>query len=144
MPTLFPDPFDALQQFQQALDSFRTSGWLSTGPSAGGAYPPINVFRKGDDLVPSPKSPGFRNPIFRSRSSGGPFASPAANLSGTAIKRPCTVVSVSQDALIERSPCRSKSTPIGLRRNAGTGSWPYTSRARSATSRRRSPWVRGQ
>ena len=60
MPTLFPDPFDALQQFQQALDSFRTSGWLSTGPSAGGAYPPINVFRKGDDLVAIAEVPGIQ------------------------------------------------------------------------------------
>ena len=47
MPTLFPDPFDALQQFQQALDSFRTSGWLSTGPSAGGAYPAHQRLQKG-------------------------------------------------------------------------------------------------
>ena len=30
MASLF-DPFDALFQFQQALDSFRTSGWLDTG-----------------------------------------------------------------------------------------------------------------
>jgi HSP20 family protein len=47
----FFDPFDTLLQFQQALDSFRTSGWLAAGPSAGGGYPPINIFRKGDDVV---------------------------------------------------------------------------------------------
>jgi HSP20 family protein len=47
----FFDPFDTLLQFQQALDSFRTSGWLAAGPSAGGGYPPINIFRKGDDDV---------------------------------------------------------------------------------------------
>ena len=45
------NPFDALVQFQQALDAFRTSGWLGGGPSAGGAYPPLNVFRHGDDIV---------------------------------------------------------------------------------------------
>jgi len=50
MATAF-DPFDALFQFQQALDSFRTSGWLGAGPSASGGYPPINIFRKGDDVV---------------------------------------------------------------------------------------------
>ena len=60
MATLFSDPFDALVQFQQALDSFRTSGWLSTGPSAGGAYPPINIFRKGDDVVAIAEVPGLR------------------------------------------------------------------------------------
>ena len=47
MATLFSDPFDALVQFQQALDSFRTSGWLSTGPSAGGALPADQHLPKG-------------------------------------------------------------------------------------------------
>ncbi|HEU0155322.1 MAG TPA: Hsp20/alpha crystallin family protein [Stellaceae bacterium] len=60
MATLFPDPFDALLQFQQALDSFRTSGWLDTGPSAGGAYPPLNIFRKGDDIVVIAEVPGIK------------------------------------------------------------------------------------
>ena len=60
MPMLFSDPFDALLQFQQALDSFRTSGWLGAGPSAGGAYPPVNVFRQGDDVVIITEVPGVR------------------------------------------------------------------------------------
>ena len=51
MATYFADPFNALYQFQQALDAFRTSQWLGSGPSAAGAYPPLNVFRKGDDVV---------------------------------------------------------------------------------------------
>jgi HSP20 family protein len=58
--TLFPDPFDALVQFQQALDTFRTSGWLGAGPSAGGTYPPLNIFRKGDDIVVIAEVPGIR------------------------------------------------------------------------------------
>lgn len=60
MATLFPDPFDALVQFQQALDTFRTSGWLGGGPSAGGTYPPLNIFRKGDDIVVIAEVPGIR------------------------------------------------------------------------------------
>ncbi|HTV43747.1 MAG TPA: Hsp20/alpha crystallin family protein [Stellaceae bacterium] len=59
MATFFPDPFDTLLQLQQALDSFRTSGWLGTGPSAGGAYPPLNIFRKGDDIVVIAEVPGI-------------------------------------------------------------------------------------
>ena len=47
---LFPDTFDRLSSLQQALDSFRTSGWLQPSVSGGGTYPPMNVFRKGDDL----------------------------------------------------------------------------------------------
>ncbi len=38
---------------QQALDNVRASGWLdAAGPSGGGgAYPPVNVFRKGDEIA---------------------------------------------------------------------------------------------
>ena len=58
MATFF-DPFDALVQFQQALDSYRTSGWLGAGPSARGGYPHINIFRKGDDVVAIAEVPGI-------------------------------------------------------------------------------------
>jgi HSP20 family protein len=54
------DPFDALTSFQQALDAFRASDWLGTGPSGGGAYPPMNVFRKGDDLIIITELPGVK------------------------------------------------------------------------------------
>jgi HSP20 family protein len=57
MPVL-SDPFDGLSSFQQALDAFRASGWLEAGPSGGGAYPPLNVFRKGDDFVVITEVPG--------------------------------------------------------------------------------------
>jgi HSP20 family protein len=49
--SLLMDPFDALTSFQQALDAYRTSSWLDPGLSGGGAYPPVNVFRKGDDFI---------------------------------------------------------------------------------------------
>jgi HSP20 family protein len=57
---LFSGPFDPLLGLQQALDAFRTSGWLDAGPSGGGAYPPINVFRKGDDFAIVAEVPGVR------------------------------------------------------------------------------------
>jgi HSP20 family protein len=60
MAMMFPDPFDTLLQFQQALDAFRASSWLASGPSAGGASPPLNVFRKGDDIVVVAEVPGIR------------------------------------------------------------------------------------
>jgi HSP20 family protein len=60
MRTLFSDPFDALERFQQAIDAFRASSWLGTGPSASGAYPPLNVFRKGEDVVVITELPGIR------------------------------------------------------------------------------------
>ena len=58
---LFPSPFDALLGLQQALDAFRGSGWLDAGgPSGGGAYPPVNVFRKGDEVAVIAEVPGVR------------------------------------------------------------------------------------
>jgi HSP20 family protein len=58
---LFAGSFDPLLGLQQALDAFRASGWLDqAGPSGGGAYPPINVFRKGDDFAVVAEVPGVR------------------------------------------------------------------------------------
>jgi HSP20 family protein len=58
----FSSPFDALLGLQQALDAYRTSGWLDAagGPSGGGAYPPVNVFRKGDDFAVIAEVPGVK------------------------------------------------------------------------------------
>jgi len=65
MATLFADPFSALLDFQKMLDSFRASSWLEPGPSGGGAYPPINVFRKGDDIVIVAEVPGVKKEDLR-------------------------------------------------------------------------------
>jgi HSP20 family protein len=57
---LFPDPFDTLLNLQKAMDTFRASGWLGAGPSGSGSYPPMNVFRKGDDFVMIAEVPGVK------------------------------------------------------------------------------------
>ena len=57
---LFPDAFDATLRLQQALDNFRSSGWLGSGPSGGGGYPLVNIFRKGDDCVVVTELPGVK------------------------------------------------------------------------------------
>jgi HSP20 family protein len=57
---LVPDPLDPLLGLQQALDAFRASNWLSTSLSGGGSFPPLNVFRKGDDLVIISEVPGVK------------------------------------------------------------------------------------
>ena len=56
---LFPDPFNPMLGLQEALEAFRTSGWLQSSPSGGGGYPPVNVFRKGDDYVLVAEVPGI-------------------------------------------------------------------------------------
>jgi len=55
----YDDPFDATLSLQQALDAIRDSNWLESGTSGGGGYPPINLFRKGEDLVAVAEVPGI-------------------------------------------------------------------------------------
>ena len=57
---LFPDRFDTLPGLQQALDAFRVSSWLGASLSGGGAFPPLNVFRKGEDFVIIAEVPGVK------------------------------------------------------------------------------------
>ncbi len=57
---MFSDPFDTLLNLQQALDAYRTSSWLDSGTSGTGAYPPVNVFRRGDDIVVIAEVPGIK------------------------------------------------------------------------------------
>ena len=54
----YTDPFDALFAFQRALENRLSSGWLGSSTAAGGAYPPINIFQQGDDLVAIVEMPG--------------------------------------------------------------------------------------
>jgi HSP20 family protein len=57
---LLLDPFDALASFQQAVDAYRASSWLDPGLSGGGAYPPLNAFRKGADFIVIAELPGVQ------------------------------------------------------------------------------------
>jgi HSP20 family protein len=60
MLRFIPDPFETLFNLQRSLDAFQTSDWLAQGPSGTGTYPPLNVFRKGDDYVLITELPGIR------------------------------------------------------------------------------------
>jgi HSP20 family protein len=60
MAMLLPDPFETLSRLQQALDTFQQSDWLESSPSGTGPYPPLNVFRKGDDFVIVTELPGVK------------------------------------------------------------------------------------
>jgi HSP20 family protein len=57
MPS-FNDPFEAMLALQHALDSRLESEWLRSGTAGTGAYPPINIFQKGDDFVAVVELPG--------------------------------------------------------------------------------------
>ena len=60
MALLFPNPFGTLLEFQEAVDALRASSWLEQSVSGGGAFPPLNVFRKGEDVVIIAELPGIR------------------------------------------------------------------------------------
>ncbi len=53
------DPFRALSELQRALDAYRLSDWLAGQTAARGAFPPINIFRQGDDYVAIIELPGL-------------------------------------------------------------------------------------
>jgi HSP20 family protein len=53
------DPFEALFEFQRALESRLESDWLRSATAGTGAFPPINVFQQGDDLVAILELPGI-------------------------------------------------------------------------------------
>ena len=54
----YADPFETLFAFQRALENRLSSDWLGTTTAAIGAYPPVNVFQRGDDLVAIVELPG--------------------------------------------------------------------------------------
>lgn len=70
MAGLYSHPFGALLDFQNALDQLRSSNWLGSGPSAQGAYPPLNVFRKDDDVVIIIEVPGVKKSDLRIEAKG--------------------------------------------------------------------------
>jgi HSP20 family protein len=60
MVMFLSDPFETLLNLQEALQSAYRGSWLESSPSGSGAYPPINVFRKGDDFVVIAEVPGIK------------------------------------------------------------------------------------
>ena len=54
------DPFAALLGMQRALDNAMKSDWFGNRMSGRGVYPPVNVFRRGDDYVIVAELPGVR------------------------------------------------------------------------------------
>jgi HSP20 family protein len=57
---LIPNFLDPLLGLQQALEAIRGISWLDASPSGAGAYPPINVFRRGEDFVVVAEVPGVK------------------------------------------------------------------------------------
>ena len=58
MISAFADPFDALLSLQRALEAQLTNDWLQDSTTSRGAFPPINVFQQGEDLLAIIELPG--------------------------------------------------------------------------------------
>jgi len=54
----YADPFETLFAFQRALENRLAGDWLGNTTASMGAYPPVNVFQQGDDLVAIVELPG--------------------------------------------------------------------------------------
>jgi HSP20 family protein len=57
---LIPNFLDPLLGLQQALEAISGNSWLDPSPSGAGAYPPVNVFRRGEDFVVVAEVPGVK------------------------------------------------------------------------------------
>ena len=138
MPMLF-DPFEQLRDFQRALDEFRSSGWLGSGMSAGGAYPPINIFRKGDDIVAIIEVPRVRKSDLDIRVERDTLRIAGSKTFDYGDKAAMHRRERSAGAVDRAVTLRSTSTPTRSRPNAATASSRSICRALNATSHERSP-----
>ena len=59
MALRYSDPFRALFDLQNALESHLDSAWLGSTTTAAGAFPPINIFQQDDDYVAVIELPGI-------------------------------------------------------------------------------------
>lgn len=52
------DPLNTIFALQRAMDSAQSSDWFGSSISSKGAFPPINVFRQGENFVIVAELPG--------------------------------------------------------------------------------------
>ena len=108
---LFPNPFNTLLGLQEALEAFRTSGWLQSSPSGAGSYPPINIFRKNDDFILIAELPGINKSELDLQVKGRPYDCPEPRWPSM-LRTPVFIDgNGSLDASIARSHYRLKSIP---------------------------------
>lgn len=56
--TTIPSPFQALLNFQRALESTRRNDWFGGATASRGTFPLVNVFRQDHDFVVTAELPG--------------------------------------------------------------------------------------
>ena len=55
----FSDPFEALLRLQRSLDRPKSDDRFASSTTGAGAFPPVNVFQKGDDFIVMAEMPGL-------------------------------------------------------------------------------------
>ena len=63
-------PFDALFDLQRALEARLDSDWLDGSTAGVGAFPPINVFQQGDNLLAVLEVPGVEKSALEIQAKG--------------------------------------------------------------------------
>ena len=106
---LFPNPFNTLLGLQEALEAFRTSGWLQTSPSGTGSYPPLNIFRKDDDFILIAEVPGINKSDFDLQIKGRPY-----NLSGVKVAKHAENASLHRRERLSGRFDRSVTLPVEI------------------------------
>jgi transposase len=120
--------------------SARAGGW-PPGPVPAAAIRRSTSSGKVMMSSPLPRCPASPRPIWKSKYSAKPFASPAAKPSNMVIMQACIDGSALQVVSTGLSPFRLRSTRIRSRRNAGMGCWLSICDGLSATNLRPSPWA---
>jgi HSP20 family protein len=141
MAMVFPDQFGTFLQFQQALDALRASSWLEPSISGGGAFPPLNVFRKGDDIVIIAELPGIRKADVQIQVKGRTI-----RLAGTKPVEYGEKAGVHRRERLAGSFDRAVTLPVEIdadrvRAEYHEGILALYLRAQSGTSQKRSPWL---
>ena len=61
---------DTMLSLQRAMEASRRSGWFGSTTTGYGTYPPVNVFRRGDDFVLVAELPGVEKDALDIRVKG--------------------------------------------------------------------------
>ncbi len=84
------DALDALFDFQRALEARLESDWLRGTTAGTGAFPPINVFQQGDNLVAILELPGVNKSDLEIQAKDPPRIGVNQTICGAKARGSCT------------------------------------------------------
>jgi hypothetical protein len=119
----FNDPVAAVLALQRALESRRESDWMGGGTAGMGAYPPINIFQRGDDFVAVIELPGISQSDLQIEAKGSNIRISGKKTIGPAQMPACIGASGCRVYSTVQYRCRSRLIPMPSRQNITTAYW---------------------